>query len=78
MIRYKKNRGKIVRGIKEIMEEAESLPLEERTMVVGSLLRTLNPLSAEIENEWGKVAKRRFAELRSGRVKPIPGDRVFA
>ena len=78
MIRYKKNRGKIIRGIKEIMEEAESLPLEERTMVVGSLLRTLNPLSAEIENEWVKVGKRRFTELRSGRVKPIPGDRVFA
>jgi hypothetical protein len=47
-------------------------------MVVDSLLRTLNPPAAEIENEWAKVAKRRLAELRSGRVRPIPGDTVTA
>ncbi len=56
----------------EIIEEAESLPVEERAMVVDSLLRTLNPPAAKIEKEWAKVAKRRLTELRSGRVKPIP------
>ena len=65
-------------GMKEIIQEAESLPVEERAMVIDSLLRTLNPLSAEIDIEWVKVAKRRLAELRSGRVKAIPGDDVFA
>ncbi|MBI4842855.1 MAG: addiction module protein [Nitrospirae bacterium] len=65
-------------GMKEIIEEAASLPVEERAMVVDSLLQTLNPPDAEIEKEWLKVAKRRLAELRSGSVKAIPGDEVFA
>jgi len=64
-------------GMKEIIQEAASLPVEERVMVVDSLLRTLNPPDTEIEKEWVKVAKRRLAELRSGSVKPIPGDEVF-
>jgi putative addiction module component (TIGR02574 family) len=65
-------------GLKEIIEEAESLPVEERAMIIDSLLRSLNPPSAEIDREWVKVAKRRLAELRSGDVKPIPGNKVFA
>lgn len=65
-------------GMKEIIQEATSLPVEERAIVVDSLLRTLNPPDTEIEREWVKVAKRRLAELRSGRAKAIPGDEVFA
>ena len=65
-------------GIKEIIQEAESLPVEERAMVIDALLRSLNPPSMEIDGEWVKVAKRRLAELRSGGVKPIPGNEVFA
>ncbi len=64
-------------GMKEIIQEAVSLPVKERVMVADSLLRTLNPPDAEIEKEWVKVAKRRLAELRSGSVKAIPGDEVF-
>jgi hypothetical protein len=64
-------------GMKEIIQEAASLPVEERVMVVDSLLRTLNPPDTEIEKDWVKVAKRRLAELRSGSVKAIPGDEVF-
>ena len=65
-------------GMKEIIQEAASLPVEERAIVVDSLLRTLNPPDTQIEGEWVKVAKRRLAELRSGHVKAIPGDEVFA
>jgi putative addiction module component (TIGR02574 family) len=65
-------------GMKEIIQEAESLPVEERAMVIDSLLRSLNPPSMEIDREWAKVAKGRLAELRSGRVTPTPGDEVFA
>lgn len=68
----------MMRGMKKIIEEAESLPVEERALVIDSLLRTLNPPVAEIDIEWVKVAKRRLAELRSARVKAVPGDEVFA
>ncbi len=62
----------------EIIREAESLPVEERTVVVESLLRSLNPPDPEIDKAWAAVARRRLLELRSGRVKPVPGEEVFA
>ncbi len=65
-------------GMKEIIEEAESLPVEERIVVIESLLRTLNPSTDEIDVEWTGVASRRLEELRSGQVKAIPGSEVLA
>jgi len=65
-------------GAKQIIEEAESLPVDERLIVVDSLLRSLNPPNPEIDEQWAIVAKRRLAELRSGQVKPVPGQEVFA
>jgi putative addiction module component (TIGR02574 family) len=65
-------------GMKEIIEEAECLPIEERLMVIDSLLRTINAPTTEIDFEWIEVAKRRLAELRSGRTTAVPGDEVFA
>lgn len=62
----------------EIIREAASLPVEERTIVVDSLLRSLNPPDPEIDQKWAVVAKRRLEELRSGCVKPVSGDEVFA
>ena len=65
-------------GVKEIIAEAECLPVEERVMVIDSLLRTINAPSPEVEADWARVAGRRLAELRSGEVKAVPGDEVFA
>jgi len=65
-------------GTAEIIHEVESLPVEERTLVVDSLLRTLNQPDPEIDKKWAAVAKRRLDELRSGRIKPVPGEEVFA
>ena len=62
----------------EIIHEAKSLPVEERTLVVDSLLRTLNTPDPEIDRQWVAVAKRRLEELRSGRINPVPGEEVFA
>jgi putative addiction module component (TIGR02574 family) len=62
----------------DIIQQAASLPVEERIIVVDSLLRTLNIPETEIDKEWAEVAKRRLVELRSGRVNPVPGDQVFA
>jgi putative addiction module component (TIGR02574 family) len=67
-----------MRATKEIIEEAESLPVEERVIVIDSLLRTINPSPADIEAEWIEAAKSRLAELRSGKTKGVSGDEVFA
>ena len=58
-------------------EEAKQLPVDDRVTVVDSLLQTLNVPNPEIDKAWADVADARLAELRSGRVKPVPGDRVL-
>ena len=64
-------------GTKEIIQEANCLPVEDRALVIDSLLRSLNFSESSIEDKWLVVAKRRLAELRSGQVKPVPGEQVF-
>ena len=64
--------------VREIIEEAECLPVEERVMVIDSLLRSINPPLADVEGEWLDVARRRLTELRSGQVEAVPGNEVFA
>lgn len=63
---------------KDLIEEAISLPVEERAIVVDSLLKSLNPPESDIDKKWADVAKQRLSELRSGEVKAIPGDEVFS
>jgi putative addiction module component (TIGR02574 family) len=64
--------------VKDIIEEAKQLPVDDRVTVVDSLLRTLNVPDPEIDKAWAEVAEARLAELRSGHVKPVPGDQVLA
>lgn len=64
-------------SIDKIIHKVELLPVEKRALVVDSLLRTLNPPDPEIDRKWAAVARRRLEELRSGRVKPLPGEKVF-
>ncbi|TAL46535.1 MAG: addiction module protein [Methylovulum sp.] len=61
----------------DLIAEAVSLPVEQRAMVIDSLLKSLNSPEADIDKNWALVADRRLAELRSGRVKAVPGDEVF-
>jgi hypothetical protein len=58
---------------KELIDEAISLPIEERTILIDSLLRSINPLSAENDRKWAEEAKRRLDEIKSGAVKPVGG-----
>jgi putative addiction module component (TIGR02574 family) len=67
----------------EIIEEALRLPREAREDVVRQLLLSIDPgeenLSPEEwEKAWVAECERRLADLRSGRVKAIPGEGIFA
>jgi len=62
---------------KKIIEEALSLPVEERALIADSLLRSLNMPNSGVEDRWMEVAERRLQDLRAGQVKPVPGDDVY-
>lgn len=60
-----------------IIEEANSLPINERAFIIDSLLKSFNPTESDIDREWTKLARKRLSELRSGAVQSIPGEKVF-
>jgi hypothetical protein len=62
---------------KDLIDEATSLPVEERALVVDFLLKSLNPPETDIDKKWAAVAKKRLSELRSGSIEAIPGVDVF-
>jgi len=62
---------------KELFDEASSLPIEMRMQLVEKLLRSLNPTQKEIDKLWAKEAEKRVEEIRSKKVKTIPGEKVF-
>lgn len=66
-----------MRKTQDLIDEASSLPIEERAILVDSLLQTMNPADKEIDNEWARVAKKRLDELHSGKVKSVNGEDVF-
>ncbi len=65
-------------GSDRVVDEALSLPADERLGLIESLLASLNlPLQPEIERAWAEEAERRVAEIDRGEVELIPGETVF-
>lgn len=62
---------------KELFDEAGSLPTEIRMQLVEKLLRSLNPTQKEIDKLWAKEAEKRVDDIRTGKTKTIPGEKVF-
>ena len=65
-------------GTKELINEATSLPIDERILVVDALLKTINSPNLEVDSTWGIAAEKRLDALRIGAVHGIPADEVFA
>jgi len=62
----------------EIMEMADSLPIDIKIELVDRLLDSISPTQSEIDELWKIEVERRVDEVESGKVKTIPGDEVFA
>jgi len=61
----------------DIMERAEMLPIDLKLELVDRLLESIGPTQAEIDELWKIEVERRVEEVRSGKVKTIPGEQVF-
>ncbi|RLA48612.1 MAG: addiction module protein [Gammaproteobacteria bacterium] len=62
---------------KELFSEAVALSVEDRALLVDSLLRSLDQPESDIDKEWASVANKRLIEMRTGKVQPVPGEEVF-
>ena len=61
----------------KIISMAESLPIDIKTQLIDRLLNSLHPSQKEIDELWAKEAERRVNEIKTGKVKTVPGEKVF-
>jgi len=61
----------------KLISTVESLPIDIKTALIEKLLNSLHPSQKEIDKLWAKEAERRLSEIKTGKVKTIPGDKVF-
>ena len=65
--------------ISELLERALTLSTQERGLLIDRLVESLDdePAEAGVEAAWDEEIKRRVDDIRSGRVKTIPGEQVL-
>jgi putative addiction module component (TIGR02574 family) len=65
--------------VSELLEKALTLSTQERGLLIDRLVETLDNEPAEegVEAAWSEEIKRRVDDIRSGRVKMIPGEQVL-
>ena len=66
------------RTLQELETEALELPVESRSELAATLLDSLEPSDAEIQERWIREAERRAEEMRSGQVRGEPIGEVLA
>jgi putative addiction module component (TIGR02574 family) len=65
--------------IQDLTARIRALDPEARAEVLRALLADLEPPAEPgVEQAWIAEAKRRQHELLEGKVKPVPGEQVFA
>jgi len=62
---------------KELISMVEALPVDIKTTLVEKILNSLYPSQKEIDALWAKEVEKRVKEIKTGKVKTIPGDKVF-
>ena len=66
-----------MRKTEDLFDEAVSLPVEARALLVDKLLQSLNPTQSDIDKLWSEEAERRVEEIGNGSVETVPGEHVF-
>jgi putative addiction module component (TIGR02574 family) len=64
--------------VSEVLERSLSLSTQDRGVRIDRLIESLDEGPAEegVEEAWAEEIKRRVDDIRSGKVKMIPGEEV--
>ena len=62
-----------------MLEKALALSTQERGLLIDHLIESLDEGPAEegVEEAWAEEIRRRVDDIRSGKVKMIPGEQVL-
>ena len=71
--------ARVTPQLSELLEKALALPTQDRGLLVDRLIASLDEEPAEegVEAAWDEEIKRRVEDIRTGRVKTIPGEQVL-
>ncbi len=59
-------------NVQQVIESTKCLNAKEKATLAHCLISSLETRQDEgVEQEWGELAERRFAELMNGKVDPI-------
>lgn len=61
----------------DLISMVESLPIDIKTTLVEKIFNSLHPSQKEIDELWAKEVENRVKEIKLGKVKTIPGIKVF-
>src|SRR5271166_4349063 len=66
--------------VSELLEKALALSTQDRGLLIHELIASLDDEAPEegVEAAWEDEIRRRVDDIRSGRVKTIPGEQVLA
>jgi putative addiction module component len=65
--------------LEQLAEEAMQLPVTSRALPADKIVESLDFSEAdEVHKAWADESVRRREEIRSGKVKHIPGEQVLA
>lgn len=68
----------MARTVSEIYEDIQALSDSEKEDLLRKLIAELDASAdPDVEKMWLAEAQRRYQELVDGKVKGVPGDRVF-
>lgn len=68
----------MARAVEKIEKEIRSLSAADKAEPLRSLIAELDaPADPDVEQTWLDEAQRRHRELVDGKVKGVPGERVF-
>ena len=66
-------------AVAEIEAKIRALSPDEKADLIRSLIAELDgPPDADVEAAWLEEAQRRHREIVEGKVRPVPGERVFS
>ena len=66
--------------VSELLEKALALSIKDRSVLISRLMQSLDDEDAPeegVEAAWDEEIRRRIDDIRSGRVKTIPGEQVL-
>jgi len=64
-------------GTDEILKQALKLKIEERFILVESLIKSIDEPDRKLDELWVEEAEKRLAAYREGRLEGIPMEEVF-